>query len=153
MSTHAYVTATELVRITVDIHDPLQDGLPGLPAPLHGIVIHRDPLDCMVDPRAWPSGGAWWEIELDSGSVTHFGLSVRDGDDADSVERRVMESMTVQPPHVEWFDMDRLEHEYHNVPGMDDREAAVYAAVDDLMPHDPRRWVGLVGLTYTPEVS
>lgn len=150
---HEYVTADTLVRVTIDLVDPLQPALPTMPAPRHLIHLHLDPLDCTVNPLAYATGGAWWEHAASADpEVRQLTASVRDGDDHDSVERRVIEAASIMLPGVEWFDLDRIEHEYRHNPEMDDREAAIFAAlVNSVMAADNRRWAGLVNVNYRPE--
>lgn len=143
----SYITADQLVTLTIDLVDPLQLPLPSLPEPRHQVSIHITPLATVLDANAWETGGAWLDGDLENSATVSASLDVRDGDDQDSTERRVMAAVSALFTAVEWLDMDLLEHQYHNDPEMDDRLSLAYVSAQELLgDQDSRRWVGLANL-------
>lgn len=144
------VHADSLIRLQVNLHDIDQPALPGLPDPGHRVNVLRDQV-LIPYPDTPLDAGGWWDMDPANTSTTRMSLDVRGDDNADTVEHRAM-TILAADDRLEWFDMDRLEYEYSNVPDMNDRDAAVYAAVNELIPDDFRKWVGLINVVYTPEV-
>lgn len=143
----SYITADQLVTLTIDLVDPLQPPLPSLPEPRHQVSIHITPLETLQDANAWATGGAWLDGDLENSATVTASLDVRDGDDQDSTESRVMAAVSALFTAVEWLDMDLLEHHYQNDPDMDDRLAMAYVCAQELLGDlDSRRWVGMTNL-------
>lgn len=143
----SHITADQLVTLTIDLVDPLQPPLPSLPEPRHLVSIHITPLETLQDAHAWATGGVWLDGDLENSATVSASLDVRDGDDQDSTEARVMAAVSTLFTAVEWLDMDLLGHQYHNDPDMDDRLALAYVHAQEILgDQDTRRWVGMTNL-------